>query len=368
MKILTVIGARPQFIKASVVSMALVKKGMEEIIVHTGQHYDENMSEIFFSQMQIPRPAHNLQLGHLSHGSMTGRMIEKIESLILDLQPDYVLVYGDTNSTLAAAIATSKTDAKLIHIEAGLRSFNMRMPEEINRIVTDRLSDVLFCPTLTAIKNLQEEGFEKFMTKSGKKVKIELIGDVMKDSAEYFSKFAASNCSKAIFSLLDSEFALCTLHRAENVKHKGRLEAIFSALNSISQDVQIILPLHPGTKNALENFGIVIQKSVKIIDPVGFFDMLMLLQNCKAVLTDSGGLQKEAFFFKKPCITLRDETEWIELVENGYNFLAGADQRLIEKSFQRLDAVDFSEVKPLYGEGCVSDKIAESIIADFQTN
>lgn len=345
--------------------MALAKKGIEEIIVHTGQHYDENMSEIFFSQMKIPKPAYNLQLGHLSHGAMTGRMTEKIESLILDLQPDYVLVYGDTNSTLAAAIATSKTDAKLIHIEAGLRSFNMKMPEEINRIVTDRLSDILFCPTPVAVQNLKDEGFESFTTKSGKKIQIELVGDVMKDSAKYFSTFAASNCSKTIFSLIEKEFALCTLHRAENVKHPERIESIFSALNSISQDVPIILPLHPGTKKAIQDYRIISSKNITIIDPVGFFDMLMLLQNCKAVLTDSGGLQKEAFFFKKPCITLRDETEWIELVENGYNFLAGADQSLIEKYFEQSEAVDFSTAKPLYGEGCVSNKIAGIILSQI---
>lgn len=361
MKVLTVIGARPQFIKASVVSMALAKKGIEEIIIHTGQHYDENMSDIFFTEMQIPPPAYNLHIGNLSHGAMTGRMIEKIESILLKEKPDYVLVYGDTNSTLAAAIAAAKTDAKLIHVEAGLRSFNHKMPEEINRIVTDRLSDILFCPTQVAVENLKQEGFEHFHTKNGNKIQIELTGDVMKDAAAYFSRFAEAKSSAEIGQMVKTKFALCTLHRAENLNDQNRLQNIFNALNDISQQLQIILPMHPGTKKKVQQYEIEISNAIKVIEPVGFFDMLTLLKNAVCVFTDSGGLQKEAFFFKKPCITLRDETEWVELVENGYNFLAGADASLIKKYFRQIESVDFSNAQPLYGEGCISDKIANRL-------
>ena len=211
MKVLTVIGARPQFVKASVVSMALAKQGIEEIIVHTGQHYDEKMSDIFFNEMNIPKPAYNLQVGNLSHGAMTGRMIEKIEALLVELKPDYLLVYGDTNSTMSAAIAASKTAVKMAHIEAGLRSFNMNMPEEVNRIITDRLSDILFCPTIAAVNNLKQEGFEHFVTKSRNNIRIEMVGDVMKDTAAYFSQFADERSSERTKAIIKKEFALCTL-------------------------------------------------------------------------------------------------------------------------------------------------------------
>lgn len=362
MKILTVVGARPQFVKASVVSMSMAQNGIEEIIVHTGQHYDENMSDIFFSQMQIPKPAYRLHLGNLSHGEMTGRMIEEIEALILKVRPESVLVYGDTNSTLATAIAASKTPAKLIHIEAGLRSFNLQMPEEINRIVTDRLSDMLFCPTAASVLNLKNEGFETLFCKSGNKIRIELVGDVMKDSAAYFSTYAAENCSTLISSLSGDVFALCTLHRAENVKNKDRLHSIFRGLNAIGKSMEIVLPLHPGTREAIKKFEVHVSKHVRIIEPVGFFDMLLLLQKCAVVLTDSGGVQKEAFFFKKPCVTLRSETEWVELVENGYALLSGSDPDVIENCFHHAQEIDFSAVKPLFGQGSVSNKIVDIIL------
>ncbi|HNP24257.1 MAG TPA: UDP-N-acetylglucosamine 2-epimerase (non-hydrolyzing) [Panacibacter sp.] len=366
MKVLTIIGARPQFVKASVVSMALKKQGIEEIIIHTGQHYDEKMSEIFFTEMNIPKPAYNLQIGNLSHGAMTGRMIEKIEALITELKPDYLMVYGDTNSTMAGAIAASKTKVKMVHIEAGLRSFNMNMPEEVNRIVTDRLSDILFCPTTTAIQNLKLEGFDHFTTKQKKKIRVELIGDVMKDAAEYFSGFAEEKSTGPVKEIVKQPFALCTLHRAENLGDLGRLQHIFDALNEISQQLKIVLPMHPGTKKTVEQGNIQIAAGIEVMEPVGFFDMLTLLKHTTCVFTDSGGLQKEAYFSKKPCITLRDETEWVELVEHGYNKLAGADKDLILQAFAAIDTMDLANAKPLYGEGFVSDSIAAILKEDYE--
>lgn len=367
MKVLTVIGARPQFVKASVVSMAFAKRpAIEEIIIHTGQHYDEKMSDIFFNEMGIPKPLYNLEIGNLSHGAMTGRMIEKIEVLINELNPDYLLVYGDTNSTMAAAIAASKTKVKIVHIEAGLRSFNMKMPEEVNRIITDRLSDILFCPTIVAKNNLANEGFEHFVTRTNKPVRIELVGDVMKDAAEYFSGYANEKSSTEIKEIIKNNFALCTIHRAENLTDATRLKNIFDALNDISETLPVILPMHPGTKKTLLSLDIQLSKNIRVMDPVGFFDMLALLQHTTCVLTDSGGLQKEAYFFKKPCITLRDETEWTELVEYSYNKLAGADTALIKKCFNSIAEIDFSNAKSLYGEGCVSDRIAGILEEDHK--
>ncbi len=366
MKVLTVIGARPQFVKAAVMSRAFKKKNVEEIIIHTGQHYDEQMSAIFFNEMEIPQPAYNLQTGNLSHGAMTGRMMEKIEGIIGEITPDYVLVYGDTNSTLAAALAASKTKVKLVHVEAGLRSFNMTMPEEINRIVTDRLSDILFCPTAAAKDNLFKEGFNTFKTKNGTPVIIEQTGDVMKDAAEYFSVFAADNCSEKIKQIISGKYVICTLHRSENLNAAHRMLAIFEALNAISKEITVVFPMHPGTRKMVEKQGIIISDAIQVIDPVGFFEMLSLLKYCTCVFTDSGGLQKEAYFFKKPCITLRDETEWVELIENGYNKLGGANPFLIKKYFNQITEVDFTNEKPLYGEGCISDKIVRILQEDFR--
>ncbi len=368
MRVVTIVGARPQFVKASVVSMAFTRKAhIEEIIIHTGQHYHEKMSSVFFSEMNIPEPAYNLQLGNLPHGAMTGRMIEKIEDLLHKLNPDYLLVYGDTNSTMAGAIAAAKTKVKLVHIEAGLRSFNLSMPEEVNRIITDRLSDILFCPTSAAKNNLVNEGYKNFVTKKGFPVQIELVGDVMKDATEYFSHTAKDKCSDLIKEVIKNEFVLCTIHRPENLKNQIRLENIFDALNDISKAVPVILPMHPHTKKVLEELEKVRFENIQVIEPVGFLDMLTLLEHAKCVVTDSGGLQKEAFFFKKFCITLRDETEWVELVENGYNKLAGAETELIKNYFKMIDEVDFTNAKSLYGEGCISDKIVKVICNNFET-
>ena len=346
MKILTIIGARPQFIKAAAVSREIAKHDdIEEIIVHTGQHFDSNMSEIFFDQMKIPKPEYNLEINSLSHGAMTGRMMEEIEKVLLDVQPDWVLVYGDTNSTIAGSLAAKKQHIKVAHVEAGLRSFNMDMPEEINRILTDRISDILFCPTQTAIDNLKKEGYDNIDTK------IVNCGDVMLDAALFYAKM-----SNELNIDLPQKFILSTIHRAENTDDPERLGNIFSALSDISKEIPIVLPLHPRTRKILAKSKIDVTK-LHIIEPVGYLEMVYLLKNCEMVMTDSGGLQKEAYFFQKMCLTMRDETEWVELVQNGFNKLVGADKNLILSGYQDFKnlTVDFS--KKLYGNGDASSKI-----------
>ncbi|MEI6139095.1 MAG: UDP-N-acetylglucosamine 2-epimerase (non-hydrolyzing) [Mariniphaga sp.] len=351
-KIITIVGARPQFVKAAVVSRALGKWGISEVIVHTGQHYDPNMSALFFEEMQIPIPKYNLEISNLSHGAMTGRMLEEIEKILIAEQPEMVLVYGDTNSTLAGALAASKLHIPVGHVEAGLRSFNNQMPEEINRILTDRIASVLFCPTTTAIENLRNEGFENF------DCQVINCGDVMRDAALFYA--GISDQHSTIISQLNLEnqsFALATLHRQENTDNPVKLRNIFKALNEISGNTRVVLPIHPRTRKILMESGI--QPSFELIDPVGYLDMIQLLKNCRIVLTDSGGLQKEAYFFKKYCITLRDETEWVELVGNGYNLLAGNDPSKILSAYQELllKTSDFSV--NLYGNGYAAEIIAE---------
>ena len=349
MKILTILGARPQFIKAGSISREIAKYGdLEEIIVHTGQHYDANMSDIFFEQMQIPKPDYFLGIGGKSHGAMTGQMIEQIEKVALEVNPDWILVYGDTNSTLAGAIVASKLHIQLAHIEAGLRSFNMKMPEEVNRILTDRISNILFCPTDLAISNLQKEGFDSLDAKVIKS------GDVMQDGAIFYQKLA----KKPHFEIKEA-YILCTVHRAENTDDKLRLRAIFEALAEISKDKQIILPLHPRTKKMLEQSQIDIS-NLKIIEPIGYLEMVWLIDHCSLVMTDSGGLQKEAFFFKKPCITLRDETEWTELVDNGFNVLVGANRaKILDAYTHSVFSQDFD--RDFYGKGKASECIVKEL-------
>lgn len=343
MKIVTVIGARPQFIKASVISMQLAKSNIEEIIIHTGQHFDDNMSAVFFDEMGIPKPKYNLDINALSHGAMTGRMLEKIEEILIDEKPDSVLVYGDTNSTLAGALAAKKLHIKVIHIEAGLRSNNLKMPEEVNRILTDKLSDILFCPTTEAVENLRRENVLD---------NVHEVGDVMKDSVMHFSKLA-----KKPKLDLPEDFILMTLHRQENTDVKERMESIASAINKIHKELPIVLPIHPRTRQFIKKYNI--NFDVILIDPIGYLEMMYLLDNSKIILTDSGGLQKEAFFFKKPCMTLRDETEWVELVDGGFNTLVGANSDLIYSTFKNIIAgsspLDFNT--SLYGSGNASEKI-----------
>jgi UDP-GlcNAc3NAcA epimerase len=350
MKIVTIVGARPQFIKAGTVSREIAKHNeIEEIIVHTGQHYDSNMSDVFFEEMQIPKPNYFLGIGGKTHGAMTGQMIEKIEEVLLKENPDWVIVYGDTNSTLAGAIVASKLHIKLVHIEAGLRSFNMEMPEEINRILTDRISSLLFCPTDMAIKNLKDEGFNNF------KCKIVKSGDVMQDGAIFYKNLALKPSCK-----IEKNYNLVTIHRAENTDNEKRLRAIFEALNEIAKEKQIILPLHPRTKNIIQKLDIN-TNNLTIIEPIGYLEMVWLINNCDMVLTDSGGLQKEAFFFEKPCITFRDETEWVELVDTGYNILVGSNKKKILKTYQEKKFNNKFNVD-LYGMGKASENIIRTLI------
>ena len=353
MKILTIIGARPQFIKAGAVSREIKKhKNLKEVIVHTGQHYDSNMSDIFFEQMHIPKPDYYLGIGGKSHGAMTGEMIIKLEEVMLKEEPNVIMVYGDTNSTLAGSIAASKLHIPIAHVEAGLRSFNMRMPEEINRILTDRVSKWLFCPTDTAVENLKKEGFENF------DCKIIKSGDVMQDAAMFYKRYAKKPQNVDI----KEDFVLSTVHRAENTDNINRLKNIFESLDEIAKDIQVILPLHPRTKKILEQNNIN-PKNITIIEPVGYLEMVWLLDNSTMAITDSGGLQKEAFFFKKPCITLRDETEWVELLENNFNVLAGANKEKIINLYKNHKFNDNFDID-LYGKGKASENIIKNFLSE----
>jgi len=356
MKILTILGARPQFIKAGTISREIGRqrkkgKSIKEIVIHTGQHYDSNMSDVFFEQMKIPKPNYFLGVGGKSHGAMTGQMMEKIEELALIEKPDWIMVYGDTNSTLAGSLVASKLHIKLAHIEAGLRSFNIKMPEEINRILTDRVSDILFCPTDTAVKNLKNEGYENF------NCKIIKSGDVMQDGAIFYKSLGI----KPSYKLKDN-FILCTIHRAENTDDKVKLRSIFEALEYISKEKQVVLPIHPRTKKMLEDLKLNI-KNLTIIEPVGYLEMVWLIDNCDFVMTDSGGLQKEAYFFEKQCITLRNETEWVELVECGANALVGANKEKILEAYKNNSEFNKDNSKlNLYGGGKASEKIIKELL------
>ncbi len=356
LKIVTIVGARPQFIKAAVVSRAITGSDkVQEVIVHTGQHFDPGMSDIFFTELQIPTPHYNLAIGGGSHGQNTGRMIEAIEDVLKKEQPDWVMVYGDTDSTLAGAIAATKMNIKLAHVEAGLRSFNMKMPEEVNRILTDRISDLLFCPTDTAVGNLKKEGFDNFSSSVVK------TGDVMYDAALFYKGLAKAPA--IVDKISDKPFALCTIHRAENTDSQPRIHGIFEALKRIADTMAVIVPLHPRTVKMFKSFGIDTEyPNLFFIEPVGYLEMVWFLQRCSLVLTDSGGLQKEAYFFEKPCITMRDETEWIELVASGTNKLAGADTEKIVAAFEAMRKKLDSSFPLIYGDGHSADQILQELL------
>ena len=357
MKILTVLGARPQFVKAAVLSRVISEKNeVDEVIVHTGQHYDKNMSDLFFDEMEIPKPKYNLNINGLSHGAMTGQMLEKIEEIIVIEKPDVLVVYGDTNSTIAGALAAKKLGVKVVHIEAGLRSYNMAMPEEVNRILTDRISDLLLCPTKSAIDNLEKEGYNNIETK------VVRSGDIMKDAVDYYSiKSEEKSTVISKYELKSQDFVLVTIHRQENTDDISRLKSIFIAFDEIQNNgTQVVLPLHPRTKTILEKNNI--ETDILIIDPVGYFDMLELLKNCKLVVTDSGGLQKEAFFNKKHCVIVRDETEWVELVENGFAEIVGSDSKRIVSAFEKFAQKQSNFEIDLYGEGRVGERIYGEIV------
>ena len=378
-KILTIIGARPQIIKAAALSRIIHKhysSSLQEVIVHTGQHYDENMSQVFFDELNIPQPDYNLNVGSASHGKQTGLMLERIEDVLLKEKPDALVIYGDTNSTLAGALAASKLLIPVFHIEAGLRSYNKTMPEEINRIMADHVSTLLFCPTQQAIKNLEKEGFKLHLHRCDiNHPKVILSGDVMYDNSLYFSKIAQkkSDILKRL-SLENKEFVLCTIHRNNNTDDPVRLNAIFSALLKISKEIQIVLPIHPRTKKMLETNldnqlkpKIFSNKDITITDPVSFLEMILLERHCKIVITDSGGVQKEAYFFKKPCVVLRPETEWVELLDTGTTLLADADEQKILSAYQKLKNISVEKFLPYYGDGNAAPKIAEEMLLFFQS-
>ena len=352
MKIVTVLGARPQFIKAAVVSKMLSQvDDIHEIMVHTGQHFDNNMSQLFFEEMQLPKPSYHFDIHGLPHGALTGRMMERIEEVLLRENPDWVLVYGDTDSTLAGALAAKKLNICLAHVEAGLRSFNEAMPEELNRTLTDRISNLLFCPSETAVNQLRHEG----CLANG--AQIVMCGDVMKDAARQFAPLMRKPAAT-----LPDRYILCTFHRTENVDNTQILKQLLYALEQTCNAAPIVCPLHPHTRKSMEAIGYSMEKSpIRFIDPVGYLEMLYLLHHCTLVMTDSGGLQKEAYYMGKYCVTLRNETEWTELVDCGYNHVVGTEPATILQTVQNL--IDVPPVFPivLYGDGHAADIIAETL-------
>jgi UDP-GlcNAc3NAcA epimerase len=361
-KIATIIGARPQFVKAAMVSRAIAchnkainnqQSTFNEIIIHTGQHYDSNMSQVFFDELDIPRPAYNLGIGSGGHGVQTGAMLSAIEEVLVKEKPDWALVYGDTNSTLAGALAAAKLHIPIAHVEAGLRSFNMRMPEEVNRVLTDHVARLLFCPTRSAVENLRREGITRGAVH---------MGDVMYDAALSFGELAGQQSTiQSDLGLTPQKYCLATIHRAENTDDPGRLRGILEALAEIaSPAMPLVLPLHPRTRDCIDHLGLasVVDKNlcVRIIEPVSFLDMVMLEKHALLIMTDSGGVQKEAYFHGVPCVTLRDETEWVETVEAGWNTVAGAAKDTILKA-----AANSRQGKPIpdYGNG----HAAEAVVA-----
>lgn len=345
MRLLTVVGARPQFIKAAVVGRALAaREGIEHLLIHTGQHFDPRMSAQFFDELAIKEPDYNLAIAGGPHGQMTGRMLEAIEQVFLNVRPDGVLVYGDTNSTLAGALAAAKLHIPIYHVEAGLRSFNRRMPEEVNRVLTDHLSALLFCPTETSMSNLKAEGVT-----SG----LHLVGDVMYD-ATLFARASASQ-SKSLAEkagLASREYVLLTLHRAENTDDPGRLAGICRYIENAVEGRPVVFPVHPRTRQAFDRYGLTLS-DVTMVDPVGYMEMNRLLAGAALVMTDSGGLQKEAYFHRKPCITLREETEWVETIEAGWNRLWRSEGYQTRREIEA------------YGDGHAGDKIVQVIENSF---
>jgi UDP-N-acetylglucosamine 2-epimerase len=381
MKMVTIVGARPQFIKAAALNRAIQnlnksRKRIHEILVHTGQHYDILMDKIFFDELELPRPLYHLGVGSGSHAKQTGLMLERIEAVLRIEKPEVVVVYGDTNSTLAGALAAAKLNIPVAHVEAGLRSYDRTMPEEINRLLTDHLSAFLFCPTDQAVQNLLKEGIE-----DGKTRRVKNVGDVMYDSIQYYSKKAEKKST--ILKDLDlvpakdphipqfvfrvPNYYLATLHRAENTDDPKRLRSILKALDELGRKVPIILPLHPRTKKVMDGYHLFSKfKNVRWIEPVSYLNMLKLEKNAKAILTDSGGVQKEAYWFRIPCVTLRDETEWVETVRSGWNKLAGTDPSKIVQEVNQLEKRRPPEKrKGIFGDGKASGEIVRILIRCF---
>ncbi|PKP62055.1 UDP-N-acetylglucosamine 2-epimerase (non-hydrolyzing) [Candidatus Atribacteria bacterium HGW-Atribacteria-1] len=358
MKILTIIGARPQFIKAASLSRYLKSlSGIKEIILHTGQHYDSNMSEEFFSELDIPTPDYNLQVGSDTPARQTAKMMMGIEDIVLKEWPDFILIYGDTNSTIAGALVGAKLHIPIAHVEAGLRSYDRGMPEEINRVVSDSISTLLFCPTETAVNNLKKEGIATGVYN---------VGDIMLENYQYY-KGKAQKTSTILnnLNLKFKKYILCTIHRASNTDNTENLKNIFIGLTNSKET--IILPLHPRTKKKIDQNEFLkkyIDQNIKIIDPIGYFDMICLEINAKKIVTDSGGVQKEAYFNKVPCITLRENTEWVETIEQGVNQLVGVDPKKIKESINNFHPQKQNYSKQLYGDGKTSAKIIEILLSN----
>ena len=376
MKLVTIIGARPQIIKAAALSRAIrnyYADRFQEVIVHTGQHYDDNMSQVFFDELQIPRPDYNLHVGSASHGVQTARMTEGIEALLIKEQPDFIVLYGDTNSTLAGAVAAAKIHVPIVHIEAGLRSFNKSMPEEINRIVCDHCSTLLFTPTKAGLENLKHEGFP--MNNDGPYTidnpKVYHCGDIMYDNSLHFADIAEEKTDIIQrLGLADKPFILATIHRDSNTDHPERLSAIFKALIQLSKECQIVLPLHPRTNKLLKtNLDEGLQNqifnspNIKLIPPVSFLEMIALERHAQLVMTDSGGVQKESYFFKKPCIILRPETEWVEIVETGNAILADADETRIMQAWKHFKENPPTVFPEIFGDGRAAEFMLDKIIS-----
>lgn len=352
-RVTSIVGARPQFIKVAMVAKAFDEaECFDHVIIHTGQHFDPDMSSVFFDEMQIPSPEYNLDIHSLPHGAMTGRMLEQIEDVLVYSSPDVVVVYGDTNSTLAGAIAAKKLGLPVAHIEAGLRSYRLEMPEEVNRVLTDRISDLLFCPTSASADNLKNEGYDRL------DCRVIISGDVMYDSVLHFSQMAEES-STIVNDLGVKDYLLCTIHRAENTDNAVRLRKILDALNELSEDFDVVVPLHPRTRDAIVRRGL--KTRFRDIEPVGYLDMMRLIRSCSLVMTDSGGIQKEAYFHGKLCLTLRDETEWTELLERGYNILVGADPGRIVSTCRENIGVEMSFDDDIYGDGTAAKRIADEL-------
>lgn len=355
MKILTVLGARPQFVKAGIVSRQIAKtEGISEVLVHLGQHYDPNMSDVFFSELELPKPDYHFKQEPGTHANMTANMLRNSEEVMMKERPDYVLVYGDTNSTLAGALAAAKLRIPIAHVEAGLRSFDMHMPEEINRVLTDRLSQKLFCPTAVAISNLRKEGYEH------NNCEIVNTGDVMYDAMLYYREKALKKTGESRLKAPNGSFALATIHRQSNTDNPEILTNLIAALNQLAEQHPVLMPVHPRTRKMMSSYGI--KAHFDIIDPVGYLDMIRLLDQCALVVTDSGGLQKEAYFHNKYCLTLREETEWTELVHAGQNYLVGSQvDEIVSRAVQLWDKT-YASADPLYGNGDATLRIVENLI------
>jgi UDP-N-acetylglucosamine 2-epimerase len=345
-KIVSIIGARPQFIKAAVVSSA-IREACSEVLVHTGQHYDYEMSDVFFTDLDLPPVDYHLDVGSSSHAKQTAAMLVGVEDVLVEEKPDWVLVYGDTNSTLAGALAASKLHVPIAHVEAGLRSFNPRMPEEINRIVADRLSRLLFCPSPTSVHNLEAEGISNG---------VHMVGDVMYDALRSYLPRAEARPSP--LDIAPGEYALATVHRAENTDDPQRLSAILECF--AATEMTVVFPAHPRTKGAIASHQLGIPENVQLIDPVGYLDMLVLERDARVILTDSGGVQKEAFWLHIPCITLRDETEWVETIETGWNEVVGVDPDRVRAALKKTRPV--KTPPPVYGDGMAAEMIAKLIV------